>query len=181
MDPAPEANGESILLPSVTEHLSTSHKEQILNRIWGFGLPTISRVAKYKAFFEYYESQVAELEAIDTIDSVIHTHEDFLHFMEVLKGSPDLWRTDLKKALRLSARCITIESQSSVEPPTALEEPGSAKAIDSALATAVRIMYAIHLGTNPGRILVGQSAVIWSEQILGDHPRRNIPSLRLRR
>jgi hypothetical protein len=173
MDPDPEANGESILLPPVTEHLSTSHKEQILNRIWGFRLPTISRVAKYNAFFEYYESQVAELEAIDTSDSVIRTHGDFLYFMEALKGSPDLSRTDLMKALRLSARCSTIESQSSVELPPVLEESGSAKAIDSALAAAVRIMYAIHLSTNPGRILVGQSTVIWEaskslETILGE-------------
>lgn len=160
MDPDLEADDKSILLPSVTEHLSISHKEQILNRIWGFELPTISRVAKYKAFFEHYESEVAEQEAIDTINIVIRTHGDVLYFMEALKRSPDLSRTDLKKALRLSVSCNTMESRSSVEPPPGLEESGSAKAIDSALATAVRIMYAIHLSTNPGRILVGQSAII---------------------
>lgn len=172
MDPDLEASDHSILLPSVTKNLSQSHKEQILNLIWSFGLPSLSRVAKWEAFFEHYETQIAEEEAIDATETMIRTHGDVLYFMKALKHSPGLSRNDLKKVLRLSARCSTTELQSSIELQS-LEGPGSGKAIDSALATVVRIMYAVHLSTDPGRILVGQSAVIWEankslEAILGE-------------
>ncbi|KAL3418121.1 hypothetical protein PVAG01_09836 [Phlyctema vagabunda] len=161
MNPDLEADNESILLPSVTESLTTSHKERILNRIWGFELPTTSRVAKYKGFLEHYESQVTEEEHIDTIDAVIHTHGDILYFIDALKRNPQLSRSDLQKSLELSARCSTITSGSSLETLRHLRELDTARAIDSALATAVRIMYAVHLSTNSGRILVGQSATTW--------------------
>jgi hypothetical protein len=173
MDSVPpcEVDDESALLPLVTESLSTVHKELILNRIWGFDLPSANRANKFKAFFEHYQSQTAEQDPVAGFDSVIRTHEDVLYFVDVLKNNPNLTRNDLKKALKLMASgglthlpTVMPNTASPVQPLLALNEAAEpARAIDSALAMAIRIMFAINLSISPGRILVGQSDVVWEE------------------
>jgi hypothetical protein len=156
-------------------------RNTIVTRVWGQDLRPIylgrsqeEWINKHreilKSYFNYYYDQVSEQNP-DEIPGTLKIHEELLMFIDLLKQNADIPRTQLKEA------CQTVYEGRTYDGPVRfptdlrrfLKKCGRRSrdiSIHSALAIAVRVVFAINVHVSPEPradiMVIGQTNLFWT-------------------
>lgn len=132
---------------------SPSRQELIAKPLWD--LATFNRITRFNAFFDHYQDQVNE-QTLRTGDSTnILAVDGLFIIVRTIKQSSHIPKAEFREALDLAARRVlaTRDIRRSYGTVADLEDvPGRDQGAELALATIIRIMFAINLSTSPGRM-----------------------------